>query len=536
MRKERIIVVVSSHYSKEENDKFYNHISNTIGVKHDIHIYENHNQYSLSVLYNKAIEEYHDDNAIMLFVHNDIVFETKDWGKNLLRHFNNPNTDYQIIGLAGSVEIPEHGCWYMRPDGKGMNQQSMRGIVNHDNGLRKWTSQYSEAKGGVDPVVTIDGLFMAVDTSDIEHTFDEDYYMWHYYDMGFCMPNYLDGCNIGVVYDIRVTHKSVGQTDQEWERNRQLFATNYKDDLPIYYTDPLDDGKLRILITCQFFQGYTGSEMSVFETARVLAKNGHEVHIISAMIGNPLYERALNEGITAVHDIRKPPIHLRNYFDIIHINHKPIGEAVLQYWNKVPAVMHVRSEVIPKIEEPIINDNIYRYISIRDTVDEYIRSFGIEQDKIIQIDNPFDSKRFNTDYKRKENKQKIVLFVGTMDYLRKNMLFDMKEKTKKDGHLLWIIGKDSSGYLSQLQDDHVEYFGVKKDVENYYKKADMTTGIFRGRTTIEGWLCGIPAWIYSVDNQGNIKDKVYVDVPKDVYKYTSDYYYDRLINLYHGRY
>jgi hypothetical protein len=292
------------------------------------------------------------------------------------------------------------------------------------------------------------------------------------------------------------------------------------------------ENKYKVLITCQFFNGYTGSEMSVFEMAKELIRQNNEVHIISQVVGEPLKSRAEKLGIK-VWSIDKPPLHLKNHFDIIHINHKPIGNAILQYFNETPAVMHVRSEVIPTFEEPIIHPNIKKYISIRDSVRDHIKSFGINDDAIVDIDNPFDIQRFNKKYCKSENKKKIVLFIGTLDYLRKNMLFDILEHTKKNNQLLWIIGKNSGGYINELlKEKHIKYFGQQKDVENYIRKSDISVGIFRGRTTIEGWLCGNPAWIYYVDKSGDIKDKEFVEVPEDVSKYSSESYYNKIINLY----
>lgn len=230
--KERIIVIVSSHLSEEENSEFKKHVSNTIGVPHETFTYINQNQYSLSEVYNIAINDHHSDNAIMIFCHNDIVFETKDWGKKILNHFN--RNDYQIIGVAGVTELHEHGCWWLTKNRDHMNTTKMIGIVNHDNGIRKWETRYSEPHFGIKPVILVDGLFIAVDTSNIEHKFDESYKGFHYYDISFCIPNYLDGCNVGVITDVRITHKSIGVTNQEWEKNRLQFINEYKDELPIY--------------------------------------------------------------------------------------------------------------------------------------------------------------------------------------------------------------------------------------------------------------------------------------------------------------
>jgi hypothetical protein len=227
--KKKIIVVFSSHLTPEENTAFENHVKDTIGVDCDVKCYENHNQWSLSQVYNNAIKEYHDDEGIMVFCHNDIEFRTKNWGKKLLGKFN--NLDYQIIGVAGSTYMPESGRWWDR-------RGAMVGIVDHTNGLREWTSEYSsEPYIGVKDVCLIDGLFMAVDTSDLAHFFDEEFQGFHFYDVSMCFSNVLDGINIGVVTDIRILHKSIGMTNEQWEENRKLFVEKYKNDLPFDILD-----------------------------------------------------------------------------------------------------------------------------------------------------------------------------------------------------------------------------------------------------------------------------------------------------------
>jgi hypothetical protein len=51
------------------------------------------------------------------------------------------------------------------------------------------------------------------------------------------------------------------------------------------------------------------------------------------------------------------------------------------------------------------------------------------------------------------------------------------------------------------------------------KNCSETSGILLGRTTIEGWLCGKPGWIYNVDENGYIINKEKHNVPDDVKKF-----------------
>ena len=224
LMKNNIVVIFSSHLSEEENQKFINHINDTIGVTHNVVCYTNYNQYSLTEVYNKAIDEYSDENVIIVFCHPDIIIKTKNWGKILLSKFN--NTNFNIIGVAGSTFMPESGTWWE-------DRSKMCGIVEHTNGLTTWISEYSKEIPSVKEVVVIDGLFMAIDCNNIIHKFDENYKGFHFYEISMVVPNYLDGCDIGVTTSIRILHKSVGQTNQEWENNRIKFANQWRDELPI---------------------------------------------------------------------------------------------------------------------------------------------------------------------------------------------------------------------------------------------------------------------------------------------------------------
>lgn len=278
---------------------------------------------------------------------------------------------------------------------------------------------------------------------------------------------------------------------------------------------------MKILICCNSFKNFTGSEVSVLELSNELINQGHDVTVVAATIGNPLQDKCKARVLNFMPD--EP-------FDILHLNHKPISEQVLLKYPNTPAVMHVRSEVIPIFEVPIIHDNIKYYFSIRPTITSYIQSYGIPLKQIVEVNNGFDTKRFNMNYEFKPQEKETVLFVGTIDYLRINMLWDLVNFTKKTNKELWIIG---NGNCSQFYNQsHVKCLGVKENVEDYIKQVDYTAGIFHGRTTIEGWLCDVPCWVYNVDKQGNILSKRLEEVPSDVEKYSVETSTKKIIEIY----
>jgi len=110
----------------------------------------------------------------------------------------------------------------------------MNGIVNHYHNGKKAESKYSNSFGDkVIDVVAIDGLFMAVSKQKLKVTFDERFDGFHFYDIPFCVGNKMMGVEIGVIFDVRLTHKSVGQTNQKWEENKLKFEELFKDFLPL---------------------------------------------------------------------------------------------------------------------------------------------------------------------------------------------------------------------------------------------------------------------------------------------------------------
>jgi hypothetical protein len=99
---------------------------------------------------------------------------------------------------------------------------------------------------------------------------------------------------------------------------------------------------------------------------------------------------------------------------------------------------------------------------------------------------------------------------------------DLIEYTEENGKELWLIGEDKSNYLPALLSyPHVKHVPPTWNVEPYVQKCSETAGIQLGRTTIEGWMCGKPSWIYKVDSGGFILSKEKFNPPSDIEKYHS---------------
>ena len=220
-----ITIIYSTHKDKNYNNKFKQHLLHTVGLN-DVQILEfvNHNQYSLSQVYNSGVTQ--SIYNIVVCCHNDIKLEI-NWGKKLLEDYSN-NPEFGIIGKAGSCYFPESGVYWEK-----MRQTMVGQVYHHPDGQKKWLNKYSPKLPFIIPVVTIDGLFMSFDKTKCKHFFDETIGKFHFYDHLFCLPNYLDGVKIGVTSSFEITHQSIGQPNQEFWESKDKFVEKWGEKLPL---------------------------------------------------------------------------------------------------------------------------------------------------------------------------------------------------------------------------------------------------------------------------------------------------------------
>ena len=217
--------------TRQDNQKYIDYLIKTSGLKNVEVIQKvNNGSKSLSQVYNEIINE--SKNDIVVFCHDDLEFDTKDWGKRIIKHFE--KSDFGILGVAGTTEIPKSGMWWE-------DKRKMIGIVNHKHEGKKWESKYSKSWGDeISECCFVDGLFIAVNKKRIKENFDESVKGFHFYDVYFSVKNFLQNVKIGTIYNVRITHLSIGQTNESWEENRKVFEEDYKESLPIKSNINLD--------------------------------------------------------------------------------------------------------------------------------------------------------------------------------------------------------------------------------------------------------------------------------------------------------
>ena len=292
---------------------------------------------------------------------------------------------------------------------------------------------------------------------------------------------------------------------------------------------------MKILLPVISYHYLTGSEMYVYELARELIYRGHDVTVASTRIGGALEEPSRKAGIRSclLHD---DPAMSGNW-DMIHASEPYPTQWALRTHPFDPIIVSVHSQY--PCEQPIVDPRVCHYVCIRPEVQKKI----IEQDRIPAsktsvVYNPIDFRRFHPDSSiSRKDQPRRVLFCGTIDLLRKATIFDLFRRAKQERFELWLLGlkadcySKAGNYIDALPPG-VKWFDQNWNTESFIHQCDETAGILLGRTTIEGWACGKPGWIYSIDLQGGIISKKLHPPPTNMSQFDSMNVVNQLEALY----
>jgi hypothetical protein len=223
--KESVSVVVST---RKIDEGYREHIRKMFSQPDtEILMYENNGEMSLTQVYNKGLKE--SVNDIVVFMHDDLILETPNMTPKIVKMMSSHsiNTNYGIVGIAGTNKLTS-GMWWE-------NRENMFGVVGHIHEGKRHVNHYSKGvfNEKLKDVVIVDGLFFIVHKGRIKKEFNEDFKGFHFYDISFCVENFLEGVKIGITTKFGVTHKSIGITNIQWEKNRLFFDELYGGKIPL---------------------------------------------------------------------------------------------------------------------------------------------------------------------------------------------------------------------------------------------------------------------------------------------------------------
>lgn len=214
-----MISIIICGRDKDITPALSKNIQATIGVEYQIIVIDNSKHiYSIFEAYNKGVALSQYD--IVCFMHDDIIFETFNWGSIVLNQFNPSNVG--AVGVAGSpyyASLP--GGWWSG----GM-------ICQHISGQADYA--YAKPTNEALPVVVIDGLWFCIRKELFKTiSFDESRFKgFHYYDVDISMQIHDAGYDILSLYNITIQHSS-GKLDPIWLQNALILQEKWSKYLPL---------------------------------------------------------------------------------------------------------------------------------------------------------------------------------------------------------------------------------------------------------------------------------------------------------------
>ena len=219
---EMVSVVIST---RKIDPTYYDHVKRMFSHPNtEILMYENDGEMSLTQVYNKGLKE--SVNNIVVFMHDDLILETSNMTPKIVKLFEK-HPEYGIIGIAGTDKLV-NGMWWS-------HRENMFGVVGHIKDGKRHVNHYSKGvfNDVLKDVVVVDGLFFIVRKSLLKKEFNEEFKGFHFYDIPFCVENYLEGVKVGLTTKFGVTHKSIGMTNKQWEKNKLFFEALFDKKLPL---------------------------------------------------------------------------------------------------------------------------------------------------------------------------------------------------------------------------------------------------------------------------------------------------------------
>lgn len=227
--------IICCSVNPDEVASLKSNVADTIGMPFEFIAFDNReSHYGLCKVYNICAEKAKYD--FLCFVHEDVRFLTKDWGKLMAEQLRQEGCG--VIGFAGSIlKLKRLTGW--NTCGKDLRAnyvQYMRGGA-HPRCVNPEKRSFS-------PVVTLDGLCLLARRSVWkEMRFDEVTFPgFHCYDIDFSLAVACHYTNY-VCHTVLVEHYSQGSFSRSWLQGLEALHEKWQNCLPIA-AKPLTDREM----------------------------------------------------------------------------------------------------------------------------------------------------------------------------------------------------------------------------------------------------------------------------------------------------
>lgn len=229
-----ISIVICSKY-KDITQELKGNIARTIGVEYELVVIDNSSQkYSIFTAYNIGVSL--SKGSIICFMHDDVYFYSKDWGKRVTATLVG---EVGACAVAGSNYIRKSPSFY--PIGGKFN------LINLIQKTHKKNVVWKDYSLSLDLAV-FDGLWFCIKRKLFDQIrFDEEMYSgYHFYDSDIAMQIQCANYRIKTIPEVWIMHLSGGNINQSWLKNAHTFYKKWNFVLPISYIT-IDNREARIL-------------------------------------------------------------------------------------------------------------------------------------------------------------------------------------------------------------------------------------------------------------------------------------------------
>ena len=254
---------------------------------------------------------------------------------------------------------------------------------------------------------------------------------------------------------------------------------------------------MKILLSCINANGLGGSEMYHYELARELDLLGHEVTLFTLRQIDWTNEVRLR--MQHIRQLDLTNLDITEKYDIIVASQPEVNSFILNHFSNIPIISIIHSEI--RSEDPVLDPRIVHYIAIRQPIaDMLINEYNIPADKVTLIYNPIDQTRFNSEEAVKLERYSGIFVGEVLDPIRFKAVQHIAKQCIDNDWDLYLMSDSKYDF----NHPNIKYVDKRWDTENIVQMMNFTAGILLGRTTLEGWCCDVPGYMYIIDINGNI--------------------------------
>jgi hypothetical protein len=204
-----------------------NNIEQTIGVEHEILFFDNLEKKGICEVYNLLAERARF--SYLCFVHEDVLFETLNWGRLLLDVFSK-NSAIGVLGVAGGKYKSKcFSGWY-----SGISGIDCASVLHRYSHGDESILLQPNKENVLEEVVCLDGVFICTRKEVWQQSkFNEAVLKgFHFYDIDFSLRA-SQVCKIAVTYDVSIMHITKGgDFGDNWVNAAIEFHIHCSDLLP----------------------------------------------------------------------------------------------------------------------------------------------------------------------------------------------------------------------------------------------------------------------------------------------------------------